>query len=187
LLLRKHTFSLQVVPICGDSFLFKNKIMGLTILILFGSIALIIFILIYTAKAEGRKRRRAFEQGVHEAAAQHLLKWTYVDIDRHRAMAWSADKRILFFMDFAEANGNKQLMEMDHVKTCEIINHYSPGSNKKGNTTETNISIIELQLVYENKDPVSLQMYNELTDGVFEKIRLAEKVRNLRSMITIKQ
>jgi hypothetical protein len=161
--------------------------MGITIWVLFGSIALIIYILIYTAKAEGRRQRRAFEQGVNEVAVQHLLKWTQIDIDRHRAIAWNADKRILFFMDFTEAGEYKQLIEMDSVEVCEIVNHHSPGTNKKLHTTETNVCMIELQLVFKNKRSVTLLMYNELTDGIFEKIRLSEKARNLMALITKKK
>ena len=161
--------------------------MGLTIWILFGVIALIIYIVIYTAKAESRKQRRALEQGVNEVAKQHSLEWTQVDIDRHRAIAWSAGKRILFFMDFTEANGKKQLIQMDRVEVCEVVNHYSPGSNKKQRIAETNIHMVELQLVFTDKSSVALLMYNELTDGVFEKIRLSEKARNLKTLITKKE
>lgn len=161
--------------------------MGLTIWILFGVIALIIYIVIYTAKAESRKQRRALEQGVQEAAEQHNLEWTQVDIDLHRAIAWNAGKGILFFMDFTEANGKKQLIQMDRVEVCEVVNHYSQGSNKKLRIAETNIHMIELQLVFADKSSVALLMYNELTDGVFEKIRLSEKTRNLKALITKKE
>jgi hypothetical protein len=158
--------------------------MGLTIWILFGSIALIIYILIYTAKSASRKRRRAFEQIVAETAKQNFLEWTQTDIDRHRAIAWCAAKRILFFMDFSDANGYKQLIQMDEVETCQVVNHYSPGADKKKRIADTNISMVELQLVLRDKRFITLLMYSELTDGVFEKKRLSEKARNLKTLIT---
>lgn len=158
--------------------------MGLTIWILFGSIALIIYILIYTAKSGSRKRRRAFELVVAETAKQNSMEWTQTDIDRHRAIAWCSPKRILFFMDFSDANGYKQLIQMDHVETCQVVNHYSPGTDKKKHIADTNISMIELQLIFQDKRSVTLLMYSEFTDGVFEKKRLSEKARNLKTLIT---
>lgn len=158
--------------------------MGLTIWLLFGGIALIIYILIYTAKSGSRKRRRALEHEVAETAKQHFLEWTQTDIDRHRAIAWCSPKRILFFMDLSDANGYKQLIQMDQVAICEVVNHYSPGSDKKKRIADTNISMIELQLVLQDKRSIVLSMYSELMDGVFEKKRLSEKARNLKALIT---
>lgn len=157
--------------------------MGVAIWILFGSIAIIIYVLIYTAKSESRKQRRAFGQAIADAAKENFLEWTQVDIDRHRAIAWCAARRILLFMDFSVANGYKQLIQMDEVETCQVVNHYTPGVGKKTRTVETDISMIELQLVFADKRSVALLMYNELTDGVFEKIRLSEKARNLKTLI----
>jgi hypothetical protein len=86
-------------------------------------------------------------------------------------------------MDFSVANGYKQLIHMGEVETCQVVNHYASGADKKARIAETNISMIELQLVFTDKRSVALLMYNELTDGVFEKIRLSEKARNLKTLI----
>jgi hypothetical protein len=87
-------------------------------------------------------------------------------------------------MDVSDANGYKQLIKMDEVETCQVVNHYSPGTDKKKHIADTNISMIELQLAFQDKRSIALMMYSELTDGVFEKKRLSEKARNLKALIT---
>lgn len=157
--------------------------MGIAVWILFGIIAIIIYLIIYFAKKEGRKQRRTLKQALAETAIQNSLEWTYTDIGRQRAIAWCAPKGILFFMDFAVTHGNRQLIRMAEVETYQIVNHYAMDADKKALVATTNIIRIELQFVFEDKRSVALVIYNEHTDGVFEKISLSEKARNLKALI----
>lgn len=158
--------------------------MVITVVILFASIGLIVGMLVYNSKAAKRKQQLAIKKALIDTAQEHQLEWSHKEVDGRRAIAWSVPKQLLFFMDVSHPEEYMQLVPMDRVKKYGLAQDYFAGNGEKSGTSTQNISNIYLNMTLNDNTSVSLPMYNEQTDGVFEKIRLAEKARHLMENIS---
>lgn len=155
--------------------------MVITITILFSSIALIVGVLVYSAKTNKRKQQQAIDTALADAAQEYKLEWwSHKEVDGRRAIAWSIPKKLLFFMDASHPEQYAQIVPMDRVRKYGIEQDYFSGSTSK---SSQNISKIYLNMTLNDNTTVSLPMYSEQIDGVFEKIRLAERTRHLMEKI----
>lgn len=157
-----------------------------TLLILLGSIALIIWIIVYKANASLRKQRAILQQRIATEAKQNQLEWSLIDIEPRRAFAWSADKEVFFFMDFSDI-GQEQthIIHKNEIEDCQLIEHGASSKISKA-YPEKSVSKIEVKIILNDKAPVILGIYNELVDGVFEKMKLAEKARQIKTLLSSK-
>jgi len=148
--------------------------MLITLSILLGSIILITWLVIYSANASTRKRRRQLLHQMEEAARQYAAEWVAPDIGKHRAFAWSRSGDLFFFADFSpDAQEQVQVIRTDTVEDCRLT---SPQARNTGGTparTELKISLSDRSLIV-------ITLYDELKDGIFEKTKLTEKAQELR-------
>ncbi|HTN18788.1 MAG TPA: hypothetical protein VL092_13970 [Chitinophagaceae bacterium] len=149
--------------------------MILIVVMLLGSIALIVFALVYKAKKNTKKQRLRFEEHLARTAAQHHLSWTTTEISRPRALAWSADKKILFFMDFPDERGRHHVIDMNHVAHCRLSEEWSTAEFVKGKKAERHVTGLNLVLFMQDKNTIELPLYREAEDGVLERARLSDK------------
>lgn len=155
--------------------------MILIVVMLLGSIALIVFALVYKAKKNTKQQRLRFEEHLARAAAQHHLSWTITDISRQRALAWSADKKILFFMDFPDERGRHHVIDMNHVAHCRLSEEWSTAV--QGKKTERHVTGLKLVLFMQDKNTIELPLYREAEDGVLERARLSDKAAHWLQLI----
>lgn len=149
--------------------------MILITVMLLGSIALIVFALVYKAKKNTQQQRLRFEEHLARTAEQHHLSWTVTDISRQRALAWSADKKILFFMDCPDEQGRHHVIDMSHVTHCRLSEEWSTAEFVKGKKAERHVTGVNLVLFMQDKNTVELPLYRETEDGVLERARLSDK------------
>lgn len=160
--------------------------MIITLLILLGSIALIIWAIVYKANAGLRKQRNILQQRIVTEAREHQLEWTLTDIEPRRAFAWSANKGIFFFMDFSDTGQERtHVIYKNGIEDCQLIEHGATSKISKAQP-EKAVSKIEVKIIFSDKTSLILLLYNELVDGIFEKMKLAEKARQIKTLLSSK-
>ena len=155
-----------------------------TVMVLLGGIALVIAALVFSVKRKKKEQKQALAQAVGEQATLLQLSWTNIDIDHHRATAWSHPRRVLFYVDLSDKQPISQVINTALMKDCRIVNQYSESASIKSVLIESNITKVDLQFTFITQPPVSICLYDEHKDGIYEKIRLSEKARNLKTLIT---
>lgn len=155
-----------------------------TVLVLLGGIALVVAALVFSVKRKKKEQKQALAQAVNEQANVLQLSWTNIDIDHHRATAWSHPRRVLFYIDLSNKQPVTQVINTALMKDCKIVKEYNESASIKTVLIETNITKLSLQFTFITQPPVSICLYDEFKDGIYEKIRLAEKARNLKTLIT---
>ena len=151
------------------------------IIILMGVIMLIAFAFIYKSKADRRKKRNQIRDKIAETAQQHALEWTHTDIGAYRGIAWSSDSRKLLFVDMAKDKHDFQLIDMNAIHTCNLVESGHSGTVHKTIHTMS----VELQLTPKDKGPViAIPFYKEEIDGIYEKILLTQKAQNWKTILS---
>ena len=153
------------------------------IVILFGSIAAVIFALVYKAKSDTKKQIQQLEAQLAKVAQQHRISWSDQLISKHRAFAWCADKRILFFTDDSDTGGRNHLVDMNQVTHCKLIEQLVSTPVEKGAPAEKTITGVAIELCFDSKECIALPMYTEIEDGLFERTRLTEEARRWITLI----
>jgi hypothetical protein len=160
--------------------------MILITVVLLASIAAIIFALIYKAKSDTRKQIQRFEEQLAEVASQYQISWSAQLISKHRAFAWHAGKRLLFFMDFPDEGGRRHVVDMSQVTQCKLIERMTLTPAEKGMSADKNITSVALELCFDSKECIALPMYTEVEDGTFERGRLTDQARHWQALIQAK-
>lgn len=160
--------------------------MELITIIIIVSIILIVIAFVYSARAQTRKQRQILSAKIQEIADANKLTWHLIDIGLHRALAWAMDRKMLLFIDFAGEQERIHLVDMNEIGSSHL-HHKSNmilGNNKS--STKENIISLELQLFYKDrsKEPVALQFYNEIQDGLFEKTAQIQKAEHWKALIS---
>jgi hypothetical protein len=151
------------------------------IVILMGVITLIASAFIYKSKTEKKKKRNRIQNKISETAGQYTLEWTHTDIGDHRGIAWSSASRKLFFIDMAKDKEEFQLIDMNTIHTCNLVESGHSGTVHKTIHTTS----VELQLVSKDKGPViTLPFYKEEVDGIYEKMLLTRKAQNWKDLLS---
>lgn len=153
------------------------------IVILFGSIAAIVFALIYKAKSDTKKQLQRLENKVAEIASENKTSWSNQYVNKHRAFAWSTDKKMLFFMDFHNDQERTHLIDMTQVSHCNLIERSVGGFRNKVESGDVNITSVDIEICFPNKECIALPMYTEIDDGLFERIRLTNKANHWIALI----
>lgn len=148
---------------------------------------IIVIAFVYSARAKTRKQQKVLTDKIEEIARQNNVKWEHLDIGLHRAVALSADKGTLLFMDFKDnEDGQLQLIDMNEVGSCQLHQTGNMVIGMKNRAATENVTRVELQLFFKDrtKDAVGLLFYNEIQDGLFEKTTQMNKAEHWQQLLS---
>lgn len=158
--------------------------MEVIVIAVIASLTLIIMALVYKSRTASRRQQQRLTDRTTEIATQNNLTWNYTDFGLHRAMAWNADKRMFLFVDILQEKERMHLIHMNDIEHCRLSEkaNEAQAGNK---SADRHITQVSLDFIYKDKnaEPVMLQFYNELHDGLFEKAILTQKAKNWKDII----
>lgn len=147
-------------------------------------IALIVMALVQKTKKEARKKRKILNDKIAAIARENGFQWSQTDTSLHRAIAWFAEKKFLLFIDFINEDERIRQINMNEIEHC-FFNEKGIVEIAQNKSSHKHITRIELELHYKEKSKAieTLQFYNEINDGLTERIPLTEKAKYWQAVI----
>lgn len=145
---------------------------------------LIVMALVQKTKKETRKKRKNLNDKIAAIARENGFEWSQTDTSIHRAIAWFSEKRLLLFIDFVNENERIRRINMNEIEHC-IFNEKGIVEIAQNKSSHKHITRVELELHYKEKSKAieTLQFYNEINDGLMERVPLTEKAKYWQAVI----
>ena len=158
--------------------------MGIIVIAIIACLAFIIIALVRKTQKETRKKRKILSDKIAFIATKNGFQWSHTDTSLHRAIAWFAQKRFLLFIDFVNEEERLRLIDMNEIEHCSF-NEKGIVEINQNKSSHKHITRVELELHYKEKSKgtETLQFYNEMHDGLMERLPLTEKAKNWQAVI----
>lgn len=150
-----------------------------------GGTAAIIFLCIFIARRESKRKKQRLLESYAALLAQHNINPDFSQTFEHRMFAFDANLRMFAFVqnDKILPSG---VVDLSEVSECRIWKNGVQVSfnSSRNQSVEEHISSVGLLFRHKNGNELIVPVYTEVLDGIEEKIKLSKAAEHWLSRIT---
>lgn len=167
---------------CGSNLFFMSGTILIAIAMV-GAIVLTVFLFIIHGKKQKAKKQAELRRTFKQAGEENGLLISYKEEHSNMILAIDELKMLLLFTRHDNEAVQNEIIPLERVTDCFVKKTGVKITNGGKGVAEEHVSAVHLSFKFMNAADADLLIYNEVHDGLFEKIPLTRLAENWQQRI----